>query len=343
MRTVIAATALTFLMAGPPLAAQQTSTGRLEGTIAPWIASRPVHTAQVSVVDLQSDASTTITARVDSSGRYRLDSLSPGRYLIQVSHPTLDSLDVTLPPGEAVITAGKWTRADFSLPSGEELRNVVCSGLSLGPEKAAIAGRVIDAETRAPLAGANVVAAWTELTVDRRSKQLVSQGKQAVVTTGEAGEYRLCGIPAVKAIELQVQHAGRASVATQLSVSPSEGAVVREFSLSIASTPTVAALDSLDRRATATGTSSGRDSARRELEVTGNASLAGVVRTTSGQPLPGADVRVRNARGFDAHRRRTGDSPSPTFPRGRRCSWCGVLAMRSPRCRWSCVPIGGWR
>ncbi|MDF2775427.1 MAG: TonB-dependent receptor plug [Geminicoccaceae bacterium] len=300
MRTVTAVTALTCMIPGASLVAQQSSTGRLEGTIAPWIATRSVQTAQVSVVRLESDASTTVTARVDSSGRYRLDALSPGRYLVQVSHPTLDSLDVTLPPGEVVIMAGQWTRADFSLPSGDELRNVVCSGLSLGPEKAVIAGRVIEAETRRPLAGANVVAAWTELTADRRSKQIVSQGKQAVVTTGEAGEYRLCGIPAVKAIDLQVQHAGRASMATQLSITPAEGAVVREFSLSLASAPTLTTLDSLDRRATANAPGAGRsgDSARREIEVSGEATLAGVVRTTSGQPLPGADVRVRNARGF---------------------------------------------
>ncbi len=299
MRTVIAAAALTSMIAIGPLVAQQSSTGRLEGTIAPWIATRAVHTAQVSVVNLESNASTTITATVDSSGRYHLDSLRPGRYLVQVSHPTLDSLDVTLPPGEAVITAGKWTRADFSLPSGGELRDVVCPGLSLGPEKAAIAGRVIDADTRAPLAGANVVAAWTELTVDRRSKQLVSQGKQAVVTTGEAGDYRLCGIPAVKAIVLQVQHAGRANVGAELSVTPMEGAVVREFSLSFASAPTIAALDSLDRRATATPSDASgvTDSVRGAGTLSGTASVAGIVRTTSGIPLPGAQVSVRHARG----------------------------------------------
>src|SRR5215208_6654854 len=113
MRTVIAAAALTSMIANAPLVAQQ-PTGRLEGTIAPWIATRAVHTAQVSVVNLESNASTTVTATVDSSGRYHLDSLPPGRYVVQVSHPTLDSLEVTLPPGEVVITARKTTRSDFS-------------------------------------------------------------------------------------------------------------------------------------------------------------------------------------------------------------------------------------
>jgi hypothetical protein len=298
MRTVIASATLTSMIAGAPLVAQQSPTGRLEGTIAPWTATRPVHAAQVLVVNLESDASTTIAATVDASGRYRLDSLAPGRYLIQVSHPTLDSLDVTLPPAEAVITAGKWTRADFSLPSGDELRDVVCPGVKLGPGKAVVVGRAVDADTRAPLAGAHVIAAWTELTADRKSKQIVSQGKQAVVTTGQVGEYRFCGIPAVKAIELQLQHAGRASVATQLSITPAEGAVVRDLSMSAASAPTIAALDSLDRSAAARPSASrGGDSARHELALRGNATLAGTVRTTSGQPMPGAEVRVRHAAG----------------------------------------------
>jgi hypothetical protein len=118
MRTVIAAAALTSMIAIGPLVAQQSSTGRLEGTIAPWIATRAVHTAQVSVVNLESDASTTITATVDSSGRYHLDSLRPGRYLVQVSHPTLDSLDVTLPPGEAVITRASGRAPISRFPRG---------------------------------------------------------------------------------------------------------------------------------------------------------------------------------------------------------------------------------
>jgi len=75
---------------------------------------------------------------------------------------------------------------------------------------------------------------------------------------------------------------------------------VREFSLSLATAPTIAALDSLDRGATATpsGASGDRDAARGEVALTGTASLGGTVRTTSGLPLQGADVRVRNARGF---------------------------------------------
>jgi hypothetical protein len=297
MRTVIAATVLAPLMAGRPLVAQQMSTGRLEGTVAPWIASRSVQAAQVSLVHLESEASTSLTVAVDGRGRYHVDSLPGGRYLIQVSHPTLDSLDVTLAPGPLVIAGGRTTRSDFSLPSGSSLRSIVCPGVSLGPEKAVVAGRVVDAESEAPIAGANVVAAWTEITIDRKARKIITEKKQAVVKTGRSGEYRLCGVPAAKSLTLQLQHAGLAGAATRVSVSEEEGVVVRDLSLSTRSAPTMAALDSIERLAAARrpDSTSDADTTRSELALSGTAVVTGTVRSSTGRPVPNAEVRVRHA------------------------------------------------
>jgi hypothetical protein len=298
MRIVVAVTALTLLIESSPLVAQQSRKGGLEGRIAQWILSRSVQAAQVSLVHLESDTASTVTARVDASGRYRLDSLPVGRYLVQVSHPTLDSLDVTLPPGQLQIAPGRPNRSDFSLPSGERLRTLVCPGVSLGPEKVVVAGHVIDADTDAPLVGAQVVAMWTELSIDRKRREIVTQQKQAVVSTRRGGEYRLCGVPAAKSLTLQLQHGGRASAATRLTVSAEEGVVVRNFSLSLRSAPTLAALDSLERLASTLrpDSTTGAAPARSELELTGDAALTGTVRTSSGQPLANAEVRVRHGR-----------------------------------------------
>src|SRR5215218_6605541 len=297
MRTVVVVTALTFLIASQPLVAQQAPNGRLEGTIAPWIATRAVQAAKVSLVQLESETSNTVTAPVDPRGRYRMDSLPVGTYLVQVSHPTLDSLDVTLPPGRLVIAAGKTTRSDFSLPSAERLRTIVCPGVSLGPGKVVIAGRAVDAETDVPLVGAKVVAGWTEITIESKARKLEMKQQRAVVSTGPGGEYRLCGVPVSKIIGLQLQHEGRAGTATRLSVSPEEGVAVRNFSLSLRSAPTIAALDSIEALPTVrTDASSETERARGELALTGKAKLAGTVRSSRGQLLAGAEVRVRHAR-----------------------------------------------
>ena len=298
MRTVTAVTALTLLVESSPLVAQQTRQGGLEGRIAQWILSRSVQAAQVSLVRLESDTANTVTALVDASGRYRLDSLPAGRYLVQVSHPTLDSLDVTLPPGQLQIAAGKPNRSDFSLPSGERLRTMVCPGVALGPEKGVVAGHVIDADTEAPIVGAQVVAVWNEISIDRKTREVVTQQKQTVVSTRRGGEYRLCGVPATKSLALQLQHNGRASAATRLTVSPEEGVVVRNLSLSMRSAPTIGALDSLERLAATIrrDSAAGAAMARPELELTGDAELTGTVRTASGQPVANAEVRVRHGR-----------------------------------------------
>jgi hypothetical protein len=99
-------------------------------------------------------------------------------------------------------------------------------------------------------------------------------------------------VPTGKWLWIQLQYAGRASAVTHLIVSPSQGAVVRDISLSPSSAPTLAALDSLENipRTTSSDASGGG------LQLSGTASLAGTVRAANGQPLEGAQITVRDAR-----------------------------------------------
>src|SRR5439155_26413958 len=106
MRTAVVVSAMALVLSGP-LVVSPTQVGRLEGTVRGTLASRPVGAAQVSLVRLESDTSLTFSARVDSHGRFRLDSLPAGHYLVTVSHPTLDSLDVALPSNRLLISDGR--------------------------------------------------------------------------------------------------------------------------------------------------------------------------------------------------------------------------------------------
>src|SRR4029079_2946055 len=122
----------------------------------------------------------TINTRPDARGHFHVDSLSPGRYLVQVGVPALDSLDLTLPPTEVRIAGGETARADFALPSGARLRDVVCTGVKLPQGKGVIAGRGVDADTDTPLVGADVVASWPELSVDSATLKATTQRQIAV-------------------------------------------------------------------------------------------------------------------------------------------------------------------
>lgn len=310
MRTAVFVSAISLVVSGA-LAAPQSPVGRLEGTVKSALASRPVSAAQVSLVRLESDAGFTFSARVDGRGRFRVDSLPAGHYLVQVSHPTLDSLDVALPTDRLVIADGRTTRSDLLLPSGAVLRDMVCPGLKLGPEKGVVAGRVVDADTDVPISGARVLAAWTEITINRKAHKIETERRVGTVSTNRLGEYRLCGVPAELSLEMQVQHKERVGAATRLSVTRAEGVVVRDFSLSMHFAPTLAALDSLEQiltsraaadssiiadAATVGNTASSADSTPVELELTGTATLAGTVRTTSGLAVSGAEVHVHDAR-----------------------------------------------
>jgi hypothetical protein len=295
------------------MAAPQSPIGRLEGTVKGTLAARPLGGAQVLLVRLESDTSLTFSTRVDGRGRFHVDSLPTGHYLVQVSHPTLDSLDMALPTDRLVIADGRTTRSDVLMPSGAMLRDMVCPGVALGPDKAVVAGRVVDADTDAPIAGAKVVVEWTSITIDRKKHKINLERRSGSAPTNRLGEYRLCGVPADQSLAVQVQHKERIGAAMHLSVTRDEGVGVRDFSLSMRFAPTLAALDSLEEllaaRAAADSTifadaasvgsaASSADTLPPELGLTGTASLSGTVRTTSGQVVPGAEVRVRDARPF---------------------------------------------
>ena len=276
------------LAAAAPLHAQQRPLGALEGTLLEPVDSRSVRGSELSLRRLDA-TSKIVTVRADARGRYRLDSLPTGRYRMEIAGPTLDSLALAVPAREVRIESGRTTRVDFTLPSGAALRDVVCRDTILGRGRVAVAGHAIDADADRPLAGAELVARWMDFPEERSRRRSVPTRRVTVVRTGVAGQYRVCGAPSETLFSLQLRHGCRATPVVLLIVSEVEGAVVRDFSLSARSAAPVETIDSLERVVEAGG-------ARRELELTGDASLAGTVRGLSGQPIVGARVHVRDSR-----------------------------------------------
>ena len=291
MRTLLLAGSVGLLFCPAMLGAQQRF-GALEGTVNEKIDSRSVRAASVSLVPVESESSRTISVRPDAKGQFHLDSLPAGRYLVQVSSPTLDSLELSLPPQQLEVAAGRTARLDFTLPSGVTLRDAVCQGLKLTEGKAVVAGRALNADTDRPLSGADIVAAWMHNFIDKRDLKIVSQIRGASVKAGPNGEYRMCGVPSGSVISLQLQHEGRAGTIVRVAVSDEEGAAVRDLSLSPRSSALASALDS----AALVLAVDGRDSTRVELNLVGTATLAGEVRSLTGEPVADAEVRVRDAR-----------------------------------------------
>jgi hypothetical protein len=297
--------ALLSLSLGTRQLGAQSAFGRIEGTVTDSAHARwPEGASVLAIRTAPPDHSGGAT--VDNRGRYRIDSLPAGRYMVELASPFLDSLEITLPGREVAVEAGRVTRLDFAFPSGRTLRAAACPGLAFAAGTGAVIGRVVDAETDAPLVDARVAVAWRETTVDRKTLRTQTAERAGAVATDSLGRYRLCGVPTDEWIVLQVQHRGRAGSDVRVTVPDSAGIAVRHLSLSAAaSRPLTASADAA---------SDTPDSAAAPL--TGTASVAGVVRGVGGLPLGEAQVRLLGAGGTsvsDARGRFSlGDLPSGT-------------------------------
>jgi hypothetical protein len=287
------------LWAASPLAAQSAGpTGRLEGVIKEAkdaARSRTMQGAAVTLARVEPEPVVSFGAKPDERGRYRIDSLPVGRYMVQLTHALLDSLDLALPTNEVNIVAGETARAQFSLPSSIALRNAVCRGLTLASGTGAVAGRVADADTDAPLANADVAISWSDISVDRKTLKPTTEEHTGYVRTGPRGEYRICNVPTGSWLLIQLQYGGRASNVIRVSVSEEEGVVMRNLSLSVQASPTLAKLDSVGAAVPATELDSAAVQSALALQLTGTATVTGVVRGAGGRPLGGVEIRVVNA------------------------------------------------
>jgi hypothetical protein len=263
-------------------AAQADQRGRLEGTVTDSVHARPL--AGVRVVALAADARPDGrgAASTDSTGRYRIDSLRPGRYLVGLESALLDSLEITIPPREATVSEGAVATTDLALPSAAKLRSAVCSGATLPAEKGVLYGHVVDATTEAPLAGAVVVAMWRELTVDKTTLRSETNERFASDTTDEGGWYRLCGVPTGTWVSYQLQHLGRTTPAIRELVDDTLGIAIRHLSLDASLPPA--------------DSSAGTPATLGAAAASGTARLTGVIRGTGDQPVASAEVRVLGTR-----------------------------------------------
>ncbi len=281
-------------LAVPALGAQSTATGRAEGagsgsiagTITDSVHAKPAAGAIVLLTRLSPEPADFRSSIADDKGRFRFDTLVAGRYSIAFSTEYLDSLSLTLPSREVILADGQHARVDFATPSGATLRAAACPGITLDRGHGAVLGQVTDADSDRPLSTAHVAVRWIDLSVDSALRPVTAE-RGGAVATDSLGRYRLCGVPTDTYLTVQVEDSGRVGSALTMVVDNDGGVLMRDLSLSTSSARSIAALDSLAGRADTTA----------PPPLTGTATVTGVVRAPSGQPLAEAQVRVRDATG----------------------------------------------
>jgi hypothetical protein len=270
-----------------------TPVARLAGVAFDSLRGRPLAGAAVLVTRLPDGGPATApedagdplrVAVTDAEGRYAVDSLAPGRYLVGAEVPALDSLGVTLPDATVEVRAGAAARHDFHVPAARTLADALCAGDPSRQSAAAAAGALVgvvrDATNGRPVPRARVEVRWGERANDG-----------VTLAADSRGTYRACGLPLAIARGTPLRLRARADAAAPgvpadrasgvvAVAAPGAGVGMRD--LWLASGPTATA--------------------------TAGATLAGVVLDSAGRPVAFATVRLADASapaGRDGARRTT--------------------------------------
>ena len=262
-----------------PLAAQVVVPGALVGTVMDSVHHAGLAGARVSLTRLGISYEFTRFAITDSLGHFKFEQLVPGPYAVDFESPLLESLEVGGTARLTTIASRGTAIVDLAIPSGSTLRALACPGLAFTERTGALVGAITDAETEQPIAGAEVVAAWSEHTTDSVTSSVAAEVRTARVTSDASGQYHMCGVPTGEWIVVQVQRFGRAGAAIRTTMPDAVGVAVQHLSFSGASAFSLASSVSDDNPSPVP-------------VIGGSAALTGIVRDGAGQGLSGVEVRV---------------------------------------------------
>ncbi len=165
---------------------------QIRGVIRDSLAGATLAGARVTVIPARTPWAAGLNAMSDANGLFTIDGLSAGRYVVGFQHPRLDSLGFDAVSRTIDVPGSSMAPArEFALPSARTLVATLCG--ELPGELGMLIGRLVRADSGAPVATGAVVAEWRELTLgapDGRWHRRVADAR-----TREDGRYVLCGVP----------------------------------------------------------------------------------------------------------------------------------------------------
>ena len=285
---------LLLLVAAParaqdPAAPGPTPITTVRGVVHDSIAGVPLVGATVQLASIENPAAFIRVADTDLRGRFRVDSVPPGRYMIGFLHPMLDSLGLDPPLRMVTIADTAEVTADLAIPAPAQLRLALCGPRTAGDSGALVLGAVRDAQARTGVGGVTVSLRWLELAVGRQG--ITAEDGHASATTQESGWFALCDVPRATPLALSVSRGGDTTMTLEVTVDGS-GFLRRE--LYLGAPPVVVVEQADDDPASALPP---------RTVQTGEGRLAGTVVSSTGQPLRDAIVGI-----MDGPQARTNDS-----------------------------------
>ena len=171
---------------------QSPATGNLRGVVYDSVRARPLALATVQLVNARDRGRTRSTA-TDRLGRFSVDSLEPGGWIIGVQHPWLDSVAVDQLGVLVDIKANSTSRSSLAVPSGRALVSRVCGDAVADDSSGYVHGvlrRTPGVEDETP---GTVRIQWVEFTM--RSARIERSLDGVVVQSTPNGRFLACGVP----------------------------------------------------------------------------------------------------------------------------------------------------
>lgn len=275
---------LPLLMLGvSPLVAQQvrppavpgsarlasTELGAVRGVVYDSLIRAPLAGAHVWIIG------TSASAITDDAGRFRLDSLQPGRAVIAFEHAELDSVGLSTNIKRIDIIAGRPVTIELDVPSHTTMYRTACGAggaAHAARDSGVVFGMVEDVGRHARLSGARVVVSWVAARVGQARVEVTRPG--VTVMTDSLGNYYACGIPKEYVVTVSAFAGPFRSGTTELLLG-ARGIARRDLGLTRDSSSSLIA-DSMGERR-------------------GRATLMGTVTDSEGNPRPGVRVSVDDA------------------------------------------------
>jgi hypothetical protein len=259
-----------------PVAAQARATGRIEGVVYDSIAAQPLAGAVVQLLTPDYVESRVTTA--DAKGRFRVDSLAVGMWVVGALHAQLDSLGISQLSQSVLVRARARARVVLAVPSPAALIARTCSASAMTDSEGYVRGSLRDVAGQA--GGGTVWFAWQEVQL-RGDGQLEHRGSGIEATVDSLGRFVACGVPANSLVFVRGWRGADSTGLLELRT-PLTGIGVIELT-------TGSNLASMSSAAVATGDVSG---AVPRMVLRGAGRLEGLARSTTGQPVAGAQVTV---------------------------------------------------
>ena len=209
----------------------------------------------------------------DSSGRFAVDDVPIGTYLIGFFHSKLDSLAIATTTFRADVRTTQPLDVRLGVPSERTIARALCGRTAVTDSTGLFMGYLRGADNSMPRAHGTVVVRWSELIIE---KGTISRSMPTVeASSGPTGQVAVCGFPLGTPIVLAAASASDSSGSFELMVPPS-GFLHRDIFVAPVTRRAVAASDS---------------SPSVEL-LRGTGRLRGRVIAANGLPLAGARVSL---------------------------------------------------